>query len=172
MITVYGADWCEDTQKAMRHLRRLGVMYVYENVDKSPEALAEAKALNNGERRTPTIDVDGTTLVEPSNDELTRALEERGMVNAAEAAARLTRRNVGDLERGLRVAGGAVAVVAAMKMKSAWKWPLLAWGAFEAVSGGAGFCPVYAAFGKTSTGGPGDHPREAERRGWLADLGS
>ena len=25
MIIVYGADWCEDTQRSMRHLRRLAV---------------------------------------------------------------------------------------------------------------------------------------------------
>ena len=80
MITVYGADWCEDTQRALRHLRRLGVAYSYENVDRDPEALGRAKALNDGKRRTPTIDVNGTTLVEPTIGELTRVLEERHQV--------------------------------------------------------------------------------------------
>src|SRR5205814_1675557 len=47
MITVYGADWCEDTQRSMRHLRRLGVPYRYINIDEDLDALARAKALNS-----------------------------------------------------------------------------------------------------------------------------
>lgn len=170
MVTVYGADWCEDTQRSLRHLRRLGLQYVYENVDADPAALERAKALNNGERRTPTIDVDGTTLVEPTIHELTTALEERGVIAAAEAEHLMRVRNVGDLERGMRVAGGAAAVAFALRMKSAWKWPILAWGVFELVSGSAGSCPVYRLTGRTSFAGPGDHPREAERRAWLTTV--
>jgi glutaredoxin len=33
MITVYGTDWCEDTRRSLRHLRRLGVPHRYRNVD-------------------------------------------------------------------------------------------------------------------------------------------
>ena len=33
MITVYGGDWCEDTRRSLRHLRRLGVPHQYLNVD-------------------------------------------------------------------------------------------------------------------------------------------
>ena len=40
MITVYGADWCEDTRRSLRHLRRLGVPHRYENVDEDLDALA------------------------------------------------------------------------------------------------------------------------------------
>ena len=168
MITVYGADWCEDTQRSARHLRRLGLAYSYENVDKDPQALERAKALNDGKRRTPTIDVDGTALVEPTNDQLNAALEERGLVSRPEIERQLRHHNVGDLERGLRVGGGLLTVVLALRMKSAWKWPVAAWGAFEAVSGAAGSCPVYTAMGVTSLAGPGDHPREAERSSWVA----
>ena len=170
MLTVYGADWCEDTQRSLRHLRRLGVAYSYENVDKDPEALGRAKALNDGKRRTPTIDVDGTTLVEPTNDQLTAALEERHMVSPGQVERQLRRHNVGDLERGLRIGGGLLTIALAMRMKGPWKWPVAAWGAFEAISGGMGSCPVYTAMGVTSLGGPGDHPREAERRAWTAPV--
>lgn len=31
-ITVFGADWCEDTRRSLRHLRRLGVPHQYLNV--------------------------------------------------------------------------------------------------------------------------------------------
>lgn len=168
MVTVYGADWCEDTQRTLRHLRRLGVAYAYENVDESPEALASAVGLNRGRRQTPTVDVDGTTLVEPANAELRRALEQRGLLDPARAARRLRFYNLGDVERGLRMAGGAVAAGAALRLRTPWKWPLFAWGMFELVSGSVGWCPVYSATGRTSQGGPGDHPREAERSAWLA----
>ncbi len=170
MITVYGADWCEDTQRALRHLRRLGVTYSYENVDRDPEALGRAKALNRGERRTPTIDVDGETLVEPTNRELTAALVQRQLISEDEARGRLRYRNVGDLERALRLVGGAAALACAVPMKSRWKWPLAAWGAFEVVTGGIGSCPLYAALGVSSFGGPGDRPFQAERNAWLAPI--
>lgn len=168
MITVYGADWCEDTQRSLRHLRRLGVLYDYENVDKDPDALGRAKALNAGERRTPTIEVDGETLVEPTNEEFSSALVRRHLVSRQEAERRMRRHNVGDLERALRVGGGLLAVTLATRVKNAWKWPLAFSGSFEIVSGLRGSCPVYSAMSLTSTAGPGDHPREAERASWLA----
>ena len=169
MITVYGADTCEDTQRALRHLRRLGLAYSYENVDRNPEALGQAKALNDGVRRTPIVDVDGTTLVEPTTAELTRALEQRHQAGPRQLR-QLEQYNVGDLERVLRVGVGLLAVTAAGRMRSGWRWPLAAWGLFETLSGAIGSCPVYKALGVTSYAGPGDHPREAERTAWLAPV--
>lgn len=166
MTTVYGADWCEDTQRALRHLRRLGVAYSYENVDRDPEALGRAKALNDGKRRTPTIDVNGATLVEPTIGELTRVLEERHQVGPWQLK-QLEVYNVGDLERLLRIGAGLLAVTAAGRMRTAWRWPLAALGLIQTVSGAVGMCPTYTVLGVTSYGGPGDHPREAERRAWL-----
>ena len=57
MVSVYGANWCEDTRRSLRHLRRLGVAHRYVNIDEDLDALARAKALNDGGRRTPTIDL-------------------------------------------------------------------------------------------------------------------
>ena len=45
MITVYGADWCEDTQRSLRHLRRLSVPHQYINIDEDLDALDRAKSL-------------------------------------------------------------------------------------------------------------------------------
>ena len=55
MITVYGADWCEDTRRALRQLRRLGIAHQYLNIDEDLDALERAKALNHGRRRTPVM---------------------------------------------------------------------------------------------------------------------
>ncbi len=169
MITVYGADWCEDTQRALRHLRRLGVACSYENVDRDPEALARATALNDGKRRTPTIDVDGATLVEPTIGALTRTLVERRQLTPWQVK-QLEVYNVGDLERLVRFGAGLLAVTAAGRIQSAWRWPLAAWGLMLTVSGTVGMCPAYSALGVTSYGGPGDRPREAERRAWLTKV--
>ena len=108
MIIVYGADWCEDTRRSRRHLRRLGVAHRYINIDEDLDALARAKALNDGRRRTPTIDLGlgGSALVEPDNDTLTGALVEMDMLTEEDAHERLGVQNVGDFERVLRTGAG------------------------------------------------------------------
>jgi glutaredoxin len=100
MITVYGADWCEDTRRSLRHLRRLGVPHRYQNVDEDLDALHRATSLNGGVRRTPTIDLGlgGGPLVEPNNDTLTGALVEVEMLSQDQADERLGVQNV-DVER-------------------------------------------------------------------------
>ena len=120
MIIVYGADWCEDTRRALRHLRRLGVPHHYENVDEDLDALARAIALNGGVRRTPTIDLGlgGEPLVEPANDAITGALVEIEMLTHGDAAERLAVQNVGDLERIGRTVGG-VALLGGRKRRAA-----------------------------------------------------
>ncbi|HEU4694607.1 MAG TPA: glutaredoxin domain-containing protein, partial [Vicinamibacterales bacterium] len=104
MITVYGADWCEDTQRSLRHLRRLGVAHAYINIDEDVDALNRAKALNDGERRTPTIDLGtgGSALVEPENDTLSEALMELQMLTREQVQERMAVQNVGDAERIVR----------------------------------------------------------------------
>ena len=170
MITVFGADWCEDTQRSLRHLRRLGVAHHYVNIDEDLAGLEQAKALNHGARRTPTIDlgVGGSALVEPENDTLSGALVELEMLTREEVRERLAIQNVGDVERAIRAGVGLALVVAASGAPRALKWPLRILGAVAALTGLSGWCPAYHARGVTSLYGPGDHPDEAERTAWLA----
>ncbi len=172
MITVYGADWCEDTRRSLRHLRRLGVAHRYINIDEDIDALHRALALNDGVRRTPTIDLGagGGALVEPENDTLTGALVELEMLVQEEARDRMAIQNVGDVERALRAGIGLVLLVAASGAPRALKWPLRLAGAVTVFTGISGWCPAYRARGVTSLYGPGDHPDEAERTAWLAAL--
>src|SRR5688500_19475679 len=101
MITVYGADWCEDTRRSQRLLRRLHVPHHYVNIDEDLDGLERAKALNRGHRRTPTIDLGrgSSALVEPDNETLAAALVEGGLLTQDEARERLGIQNVGDVER-------------------------------------------------------------------------
>lgn len=170
MLIVYGADWCEDTRRSLRHLRRLGVAHQYINIDEDLDALERAKGLNGGTRRTPIVDLGlgGSALVEPENDTLTGALVELEMLTHDDVRERLAIQNVGDVERTIRTGAGFALLVAARAAPPVLKWPLRAAGALAALTGVSGWCPVYHASGVTSLNGPGDHPDESERTAWLA----
>ena len=169
MITVYGADWCEDTRRSRRHLRRLGVAHLYENIDEDFAALERATSLNGGVRRTPTIDLGlgGAALVEPDNDTLTGALVEMDMLTHDQARERLDVQNVGDVERIGRTMAGLAILALGSAAPRAVRWPVQAIAAGIALTGVAGWCPIYHSAGMTSLGGPGDRPDEATRRRWL-----
>jgi glutaredoxin len=170
MITVYGADWCEDTRRSRRHLRRLGVAHQYLNIDEDSDALARAVSMNGGRRRTPIIDlgVGGTPLVEPSNTTLTEALVELEMLTMQDAGERLAIQNIGDTERVLRTGIGAAVWLAGRLAPRAVRTPLRAAGALAALTGVVGWCPVFHVAKMTSLDGPGDRPDEASRESWLA----
>jgi mycoredoxin len=172
MITVYGADWCEDTRRSLRHLRRLGVPHRYQNVDEDLDALDRATSLNGGIRRTPTIDLGlgGGALVEPNNDTLTGALVEVDMLSQGQADERLGLQNVGDVERVGRTLAGLAVLTAGAAAPRALRLPLQLLGAGIALSGITGWCPVYRVARVTSLGGPGDRPDEATRPTWLMSL--
>jgi glutaredoxin len=171
MITVYGADWCEDTQRALRHLRRLGVAHHYRNIDEDSQALDRARALTPGssERRTPIIDFDlgGPGLVEPDNDTLTSALVETQMLTLEDAVERLAVQNVGDLERLARTTGGILLWTAAGLLRGRAKWVVRMAAGVVTLSGVTGWSPGYQLAGVTSIGGPGDRPHETTRRKWF-----
>ena len=83
MITVYGADWCEDTRRSLRHLRRLGVQHRYQNVDEDLDALLARPRSTAGFAGHPPLNLGlgGGPLVEPNNDKLTGALVEVEMLS-------------------------------------------------------------------------------------------
>ena len=173
MITVYGADWCDDTRRALRHLRRLGVAHRYLNIDEDSRALDRARQLNPAgaeERRTPVIDlgVGGPPLVEPDNDTLTGALVELEMLSAEDAADRLGVQNIGDLERVVRTAAGVLMISAAAAAPRRTKWLFRIAGGAVALSGISGWSATYQLARLTSLGGPGDRPDETSRSRWLA----
>jgi glutaredoxin len=176
MITVYGADWCEDTRRSLRHLRRLGVAHLYRNIDEDSEALDRARTLDAGAadaRRTPVVDLGlgGGALVEPDNDTLTGALVEMQMLSTDEAVERLAVQNVGDLERVVRTAAGLLLLGAATATPPRAKSLVRITGCVVALSGVSGWCPAYQLARRTSIGGPGDRPDETTRTRWLAPSG-
>jgi glutaredoxin len=87
VIKVYGADWCGDTQITRHQLDTLGVPYDYFDVDRSDEARSWVLSQNHGKQKTPTLDVDGTVLVEPSEEELLEVLKEKGLLDLSRLSA-------------------------------------------------------------------------------------
>lgn len=80
-ILVLGRDTCEDTIRSRGHLRKLGVPYVYRNVELDPTADAWNRSFNGGDRITPVIlvgDPDNpvAVLVEPSDAALEAAISQ------------------------------------------------------------------------------------------------
>jgi mycoredoxin len=167
---VFGADWCEDTQRALRLLRRLSVAHDYLNVDEDRDALHRAVTLNAGVRRTPVIELAGAVVVEPSNEALLDALVAAEIVTREDARERLAVQNVGDLERAGRAAAGVLLLAGAQLAPRGLRGLVRLGGAWLAFTGITGWCPGYTASGVTSLEGPGDRPHEATRRSWLAPV--
>lgn len=85
-IRVYGADWCEDTQRTRRQLESLGVPYEYVDVERDDAASEQVKEWNGGRRVTPTVLLPegnvvagNNRLAAPSNDQLESSLREHGI---------------------------------------------------------------------------------------------
>jgi glutaredoxin len=73
-VTVYGADWCGDTRRTLRHLDSNGVQYDYIDIDSDTDGEKKVIAFNQGKRRIPMVEVGTETLSVPSDPELSKAL--------------------------------------------------------------------------------------------------
>ncbi len=79
-VKVYGADWCHMTTDTLSCLKRLGVSHEYINVERDKEAAAWVRAQNDGKEKKPTLDINGTILTEPDDDELEETLRELNLL--------------------------------------------------------------------------------------------
>jgi thioredoxin reductase (NADPH) len=79
-IKVYGANWCHDTVRTRAQLDDLGVKYEYINIDKDLAANEWITEQNHGKRLTPTVDLGGKILFEPTNEEMENALRASGVL--------------------------------------------------------------------------------------------
>jgi mycoredoxin len=79
-IVVYGADWCGDTMRTLRHLDRSGAKYDYIDIDNDKEGEDKVIAHNNGKRRIPLVEIASDNgephrLSVPRDSELDAALK-------------------------------------------------------------------------------------------------
>ena len=73
-VTVYGADWCGDTVRTLRHLDNSGVPYDYIDIDQNTEGERKVIDFNRGKRRIPLVEIGEKALSVPSAQELDEAL--------------------------------------------------------------------------------------------------
>ena len=73
-IVIYGANWCADCHASRSLLDSKAIAYDYKDIDSDPKLLVEMLKLTDGKNIIPTIVLDGTILLEPSNTELLTAL--------------------------------------------------------------------------------------------------
>ena len=79
-VVVYGTNWCAATRMVRRHLDRLGVPYVFRDMEYDLAAARQVKWWTGGSLSHPTVQVGGQVLVEPSLDELDWTLNEAGVI--------------------------------------------------------------------------------------------
>ena len=74
-VTIYGADWCGDTVRALRHLDKKGVSYDYINIDENAPGEKKVIEFNKGKRRIPLVEIGEKAMSVPSASELDEALK-------------------------------------------------------------------------------------------------
>jgi glutaredoxin len=72
---IYGTEWCGDCKRSKKLLDENNVPYRWIDVDFDKAAKESAAELNEGKCRVPTIVFsDGTILIEPSDEKLSKKL--------------------------------------------------------------------------------------------------
>ena len=73
-IVVYGTSWCRDTLRTRAFLNCHGVPYTFVDLDFDDQAADRVMAWNGGYLSTPTLDIGGEIVTEPSDEDLARRL--------------------------------------------------------------------------------------------------
>ncbi len=74
-LIVYGNEWCWMATRTARFLDEHDILYEWIDIEESEEAAARVVEINDGYRSVPTLVFeDGSTLTEPSLDELAQRL--------------------------------------------------------------------------------------------------
>ncbi len=61
-IVMYTTPWCPDCRAAKTFLRARGVPFEEVDIETSPDAAAIVMKLNDGMRKVPTLDIEGTIV--------------------------------------------------------------------------------------------------------------
>jgi glutaredoxin len=61
-VVVYTTPWCRDCKAAKRFLEERGISYEEVDIERTPEAAEIVMKLNDGMRKVPTLDVEGTIV--------------------------------------------------------------------------------------------------------------
>src|SRR5215475_14140975 len=73
-VTVYSTSWCGYCCISKRFLDEHNVPYTEIDIEADEDAALRVEQWNRGNRTVPTIDIDGTTLTNPSPAQLRQVL--------------------------------------------------------------------------------------------------
>jgi mycoredoxin len=78
-IVVYTTSWCRDCKATKKFLIERGVPFEEIDIERKPEAAELVMKLNDGMRKVPTLDVEGTIV---SGDDFNPARFEKDLLAA------------------------------------------------------------------------------------------
>ena len=79
---MYTTTWCGDCKRSKSWLDSRNVQYREINIEEDETALQFVQKINNGMNSVPTIVFsDGSILVEPSNEELEKKMQELNLIS-------------------------------------------------------------------------------------------
>jgi len=61
-IVIYTTSWCRDCKAAKKFLSERGIPFEEVDIEQRPEAAEVVMKLNDGMRKVPTLDVEGTIV--------------------------------------------------------------------------------------------------------------
>lgn len=74
VVVLYGTSWCAGTQLIRRYLRRIEAAFTEKDIETTPGAEEELRALNNGTANHPAVLIDGQLYAEPPLEKLKELL--------------------------------------------------------------------------------------------------
>lgn len=77
-VVLYCTKWCPACRRARNLFAENGIEYTELDINKVPMASEQVKQWADGNRTTPTFDIDGTILVNWNENELRKILTEKG----------------------------------------------------------------------------------------------
>ncbi len=79
-VDIYGTGWCAASQSVRRLLDRLGIQYVYYDMERDAQATQRVQWWCGGRALHPTVQLGGEILIEPTLDELQLALARHNLI--------------------------------------------------------------------------------------------
>jgi len=67
-ITLYGADWCSDSERVQNYLANHQVPFDYIDIEIDKESAQVLEGMNQGKRITPTLVINDTPFANPTNE--------------------------------------------------------------------------------------------------------
>jgi len=79
-IVVYGTSWCAASQMIRRYLDRLGIRYIYRDMEHDLDSARQVQWWTGGSFSHPTVQIGGQILVEPTLNELNWVLSKASIL--------------------------------------------------------------------------------------------